>query len=83
MMFANLLGVEVGLCSVNAGNAHVYQETKLKEGQEFKLSGKFSIPKYKTLDAYSSWALRAVIALEVGSKTIKDIFPLKKETTDE
>lgn len=77
MMFANLLDVEVGLCSVNAGNAHVYDATR--DGKLFELRGKFSIPKYKTLGAYSRWAMAMDIALEDGLKTVKDIFPLKKE----
>jgi hypothetical protein len=45
---------------VNCGDSHVYDATRLKEGEQFKLAGTFSIPSLYTLDAYKDWATKAL-----------------------
>lgn len=76
IMIANCLGVRPGLCSVNAGNAHVYSATALKDGEEFSLKGRFELPKYFEYEAYAEWAKIKLDQITSGEKTVSSIFPI-------
>jgi hypothetical protein len=45
---------------VNCGDSHVYDATRLKDGEGYTLSGEFSIPSLYTLEAYKDWADKAL-----------------------
>lgn len=64
MMIASCVSAIAGECVVNAGNAHIYTETKLKEGEQYTLSGYFNIPNFYTLEEYQDWAKRSLDLIE-------------------
>lgn len=59
-MIANCLGVRKGYCVVRSGNTHIYDDTKLTDGEEFSVYGTFSIPILRSVDSYRTWALSTI-----------------------
>jgi hypothetical protein len=48
------------LCTINAGNSHVYDDTALVPPIEFKLSGAFQLAQLYSFESYKVWAKEAL-----------------------
>ena len=84
MVVANCIGVHAFECIVNAGNSHIYTETRLRPREEFTLLGEFTLPDFYTLPEYRAWANSALDLVTKGTYSIRDMFIInKKETIDE
>lgn len=81
LVVASCVGVQAVECVVNTGNAHIYTATRLKPGEQFSFAGTFNIPDLYTLDTYKTWANSALRFITEEKITVKNIFPLHKETT--
>lgn len=63
-MIANCVGAVAHECVINAGNAHIYEETQLSINEEYRLAGMFSLPEFYTLEEYQAWANKGLAAIE-------------------
>jgi hypothetical protein len=69
MMIANCLNVEPGWVQVNMGNGHVYDASRLKDGEEFKEYGKFFFtPMVNTWERVQYMASTSLQALVMDPK---------------
>lgn len=68
MVVAQCVGAVAFECVVNAGNAHVYESTKLKPGEEYRLGGHFFLPEFYSLEEYRGWAHNALHSIKEGVK---------------
>lgn len=70
MMIANLVGAYSGLCTINAGNAHIYDNTKLAPKEQFIDYGFFAMPDLKTFAEYQTWAQDSLDMVMVGGASL-------------
>jgi len=78
LMVANCVGAIPGECVVNAGNAHVYTQTKLKYTDRYFLGGHFRLPMFYKFDEYKSWAEAALLKIASGHQKTREIFQFQK-----
>lgn len=79
MMIAICLKVKPGMMMINAGNAHIYEDTHLRVGEQFSFSGTFQMPAFTTYVTYINWAKERLRQLESGATVMSQIFPIKKQ----
>jgi hypothetical protein len=71
MVVANCLGAVPFECVINAGNAHVYEETKLKPTEQYRLGGHFTLPEYMSLEDYKRWANTCLSKIVEGFRPLE------------
>lgn len=67
LMVAQCVGAIAHECVINAGNAHIYEETMMSPSEEYRLGGHFYLPEYYNLDDYRAWANSCLTAIEEGA----------------
>lgn len=75
-MIGRCVGYSSSICILNAGNSHVYESTKLKDGDSYKLKGYFRLPDLHNYSEFVDWSLEALKSIKNGKSKVSDIFPI-------
>lgn len=82
LMVAQCVGAIPSTCVVNAGNAHIYDKTKLKPGEQYDLGGHFKLPDLHTVEEFRNWAKTALVLITDTKISVKEIFEYNKVEKD-